>query len=345
MGKILASGLRDNVKIATKLPFWDVYKEQDMTSILDTQLKKLKTDRIDYYLLHSLNGKAWEKLLKLNVLNFIEKSLKSGKILNIGFSYHGDKDTFRTIIDAYPWIFTQIQFNYLDTNYQAGIAGVKYAYDKDISVVCMEPLRGGFLAKEPTEAIKNIWAESGKSWSPAEWSLRWILHHKQIVTLLSGMNEFAQVDENVKVVSNGKIGGLKDDELKRVKKVVKVCRSLNQIPCTKCNYCMPCPFGVQIPDCFDYYNNSQIGKQSNAKYFYMLTLGGLMSKAGNAGLCTSCGKCLPKCPQNIKIPQQMKKVKDEFEGFGYKFKKSFIKLFFIVRKTLKKMGLDNLTPN
>lgn len=335
LGKLLESGIREKVKIATKLPFWAVDTHKELFTTLDKQLQKLKTDRVDYYLLHSLNKNAWEKLLRLNVLDFIEKSIKNGKIINIGFSYHGDKDTFKKIIDAYPWIFTQIQFNYLDTECQAGIEGMYYAAKKDISVICMEPLRGGSLAEKPVENIQKIWDESKNRWSPCEWSLRWILNHKEIVTILSGMNSLEQLKENIKICSQ-KID-LSEEDIQRVNRVVKIHKSLNIIPCTKCNYCMPCPFGVEIPSCFDYFNNASTKKSSTAKYFYLLTLGGVLGKAGNTSLCTACGKCVPKCPQEIDIPKQMKLVKKELEGKTFRLKIFIIKLVLKITKIVKKL--------
>lgn len=320
LGKILSGSKRDKVKIATKLPPWSVKQKEDMNIIIDIQLKRLNTDRIDYYLLHTLQRENWKRLNSLDVLEFLENQKKIGKILYKGFSFHGDKETFIEIIDSYNWDFCQVQFNYLDVNRQAGLEGLKYAASKGIGIVIMEPLRGGALAKDPPKVIKQIWNESEIKRTPAEWSLRWIWNHPEVTCILSGMNEEKQIEENIRIACDAFPNSLTDEELTLVRRVAGKYHELMKIGCTGCGYCLPCPAGVNIPACFELFNRKNIfGDSWQSKVFYMGWVAGFSGgKPAYASLCKNCGKCVQKCPQHLPIPEYLRMVAKEFDGLEMK---------------------------
>ena len=320
LGKVLSKGKRDRVKIATKLPPWSVKTREDMDRILNSQLVRLKTDRIDYYLLHALQDENWKRLKNLGVLDFLDKAKKEGKIINSGFSFHGNKDSFKEIVDAYDWEICQIQYNYLDVNRQAGIEGLKYAASKDLGVIVMEPLRGGSLAGKVPKPIQEIWDRADVKRSAAEWAFRWIWNHPEVTVVLSGMNEEEHIDENLKVADEAFPGSLTDNELSLMKKAADKFHELMKIGCTGCGYCLPCPAGVDIPLCFELYNRKNMfGDWWHAKVFYMSWVAGFTSnKRAYASLCKNCGKCVEKCPQNLPIPKYLKEVAKEFDGIDLK---------------------------
>lgn len=334
IGKALKDGYREKVKIATKLPPWSVKKAEDMEMILNDQLNKLQVDCIDYYLLHALNDVNWKRLLEFGVFDFLEEQKKKGKIINIGFSFHGDKDTFKEIIDAYDWVFCMIQYNFLDENYQAGRGGLEYAYDKDIAVMVMEPLRGGTLANGIPEKIQAKYDKAQIKRSPAEWTLRWIWNHKEVTLLLSGMTEDAHIDENLKIASEVEKDSMAKGELKTIDEVKKMYEDMKKVPCTSCRYCIPCPFGVDIPRCFELFNAKNTMRVSKAKKFYWFQLGGITSKKAYASLCRDCGVCVPKCPQNIDIPKELFMVSKEMEGFTMKIAVFGANIFFAFQRKL-----------
>ena len=243
LGKALQDGYREKVKIATKLPHWSVRERADMDRILAGQLATLKTDHIDYYLLHSLGKESWEKLEKLGVLEFLDKAKAEGKIRNAGFSFHGTFDAFRQIVDAYDWQFCQIQYNFLDEHNQAGTAGLRYAAGKNLAVMVMEPLRGGNLAGPVPEEIQKIWDEAPVKRSPAEWGLRWVWNHPEVTVVLSGMNNEAHIDENIRTAGSALPQSLPPEDLARIDRVKETYRQLMKVGCTGCGYCMPCPAG------------------------------------------------------------------------------------------------------
>jgi hypothetical protein len=315
LGKALDGGYRDRVKIATKLPHWSVHEQADMDRILAGQLTKLRTDHIDYYLLHSLNRESFRKLLRLGVLEFLDKAKQSGKILNAGFSFHGTPDAFKEIIDVYDWQFCQIQYNFLDEHNQAGTEGLEYAASAGLAVMIMEPLRGGNLAGPVPDEVRAIWDESPVKRSPAEWALRWVWNHPEVTVVLSGMNDEAQIDENIRVAGTAKPGSLSPDELARIDRVKETYLRLMKVGCTGCGYCMPCPAGVDIPGCFSLYNARYLFPHDRtAKFQYFGRHGGLLAEESYAGLCRSCGKCAKACPQHLPIPGLMKEVSREMEG-------------------------------
>lgn len=315
LGRALSDGYREKVKLATKLPPWSVEKRIDMDNILDSQLKKLNTTYIDYYLVHSLDGKSWKKMDSLGVLDFLDSSKEKGTIINAGFSFHGRLDDFRKIIDSYDWDFCMIQYNILDEQNQAGTKGLEYAASKGIGVFVMEPLRGGNLSRNIPQGVQKIMDDSGENWSMAEWALRWVWDHPQVTLLLSGMNEEAHIEENIKIASNALPGSLTKDHVATIDKIKKEYRSLMKIDCTGCRYCLPCPANVNIPLCFELYNSKHMFVDSKVDTFdYAVGLGVANGVRGFASQCTNCGKCVSRCPQHLDIPALLPDVADEFEG-------------------------------
>ena len=243
------------MKVATKLPSWMVESRQDMDRYLAAQLAKLQTDHIDYYLLHSLNGNSWDKLEQLGAGEFLDQAMKDGRIVNAGFSFHGAAPDFVRIVDAYPWCFCQIQYNYMDQSSQAGTEGLEYAAAKGLGVIVMEPLRGGFLGSAtPPPAVAALWKEAKVRRTPAEWALRWIWNRPEVTVVLSGMNDEAQIGENLALASAAAANSLTAEELNLVERVAQTQRGLMKVGCTGCGYCTPCPSEVAIPNCFDAYN-------------------------------------------------------------------------------------------
>jgi predicted aldo/keto reductase-like oxidoreductase len=318
LGKALRGGYRNKVKVATKLPSWMIKTRADMDRYLNAQLGKLGTDHIDYYLLHSLDGTAWDNLERLGVLEFLAQAQKDGRIVNAGFSFHGLADDFIRIVDAHPWVFCQIQYNYLDQNYQAGTKGLEHAAAKGLGVIVMEPLRGGNLGlATPPPAVKAIWSEASHSRTPAEWALRWVWNRPEVTVILSGMNEETHIDENLAIAAEGRANSLTREELALVERVSATYRELMKIGCTGCGYCMPCPSNVMIPLCFEEYNKLHMfGGLEEGKFRYAFRMSGELidGQPGYASQCVTCGACLDKCPQHIQIPDMLAQVAAELEG-------------------------------
>lgn len=325
LGRVLSRGYREKVKIATKIPPYLVNKYEDFDKILLKQLSRLKTDYIDYYLIHMLTEvKTWERLLGIGIVKWIEEKKAEGKIKNIGFSYHGGKLEFEHIIDAYNWDFCMIQYNYLDENNQAGKSGLKYAAGKGIPVIVMEPLRGGMLAGKLPKDAKKVWDEAYIKRSPAEWGFLWVLNHPEVLTVLSGMSTMEMIDENIRIMSEGEAGSLTEQDFNLYKKATEVITGNVHVNCTGCNYCMPCPSGVDIPLCFSIWNESGISGKLHSKMNYVLR-----TDKHNASLCTQCGKCEKHCPQGIEIRNRLGEASKDLEGLYYK------PVRFLVRKVMK----------
>lgn len=320
VGRALAGGYRDKVKLATKLPSWLLEKREDMDRFLNAQLEKLQTDHIDYYLVHALVGDLWDRVNALGVREFLDAAKADGRIRNAGFSFHGAGEDFRRIVDTYDWDFCQIQFNFLDETNQAGTRGLAYAAQKGLGVIVMEPLRGGNLTRNIPAAVQEIWDEAEVKRSPAEWALRWIWNHPEATVVLSGMNDEAHVAENIRIAGQGLPHSLSPAELQLVKRVEGKYRELMKVGCTACQYCMPCPNGVNIPLCFEEYNNLFLkGNPDEEKFMYAARLGGAVG-TGNpefASLCVQCGECVEKCPQHIPIPEMLEAVVMDLEGPGF----------------------------
>lgn len=331
LGRALAEGYREKVKLATKQPQWMVKSPKDMDMFLKKQLEKLNTDHIDYYLIHNLVGSSWENIRDLGVTDFLDRAKADGRIINAGFSYHGNAEDFKDIVDGYDWDFCQIQYNFLDENIQAGRKGLEYAASCDLGVVIMEPLRGGNLAAPVPAEVMDIWNKADVKRGPVEWALRWVWSHPAVTVVLSGMNEPYQVEENLKFAEEGLADSLTPKELELIKIVADKYTELMKINCTGCRYCMPCPQRVDIPACFEMYNNLYMfdGKD-RLMVMYAAKLGGILRGAEKnlASQCVQCGQCLDACPQHLPIPQLLEKVVEDFEGPDVEKRMEFAKKLF-----------------
>ncbi len=327
LGRVLAKGYRDKVKIATKIPPYLIKKYEDLDKIFYMQLERLQTDHIDYYFIHMLTDvKIWSRLVNLGILKWIEEKKEKGQIINVGFSYHGGKEEFIKLVDVYDWEFCMIQYNYLDENNQAGKSGLEYASAKGLPVMVMEPLRGGKLITNLPKEVYNVWEAAQVKRTPAEWAFRWIWNHPEVTVVLSGMNSQEMIEENIKVASQVQANSFTNDELDMFRKVRQILNEKIKVPCTGCSYCMPCPKGVDIPTCFSCYNDREIeGKLASRMKYIMQT--SLKSEAHNASLCVECGQCEKHCPQNIAIMKELKNVTKTMEGFYYKPARILIKKF------------------
>lgn len=305
VAKLLKDGYREKVKLATKLPSWLINSPEDMDKYLDEQLNRLQTDHIDFYLVHSLNKTVWEKLKKLGIGEFLDKAIKDKRIRHAGFSFHDTHEYFNEIVDYYDWSFCQIQFNYLDEDFQAGLDGLNYAAAKDMGIVIMEPLRGGKLANDLPSEVHAAFESSGIKRSPAQWALRWVLNHPKVSVALSGMNTMQQIKENIEVSEQTPPDSMTDEETDIINQAKHMLKSRIKINCTACKYCLPCPAGVNIPGCFTMYNSHHMfGKEEN--YIRM------MPEDQRASKCVECGQCEEHCPQSIAIREELKKVKELF---------------------------------
>jgi predicted aldo/keto reductase-like oxidoreductase len=298
LGRALRGGLRNKVHLATKLPSWAVETAADFDRLLNEQLKRLQTEHIDFYLLHALKSDWWLKLRNLGVLEFLDRAIRDDRIGAAGFSFHDELPRFKRIVDAYDWSFCQIQYNYMDEEIQAGREGLDYAVARGLGVVVMEPLRGGHLARESAADIQALWDGAPVRRTPAEWALRWVWDHPGVTTVLSGMNDPAQVAENCRIAEQATPRSLSGEELTVIDQVRDNLRQRIKVPCTSCGYCLPCPAGVNIPRIFNIYNDRFIyGDPLFPHRIYTIT----MNAAELAGNCTRCGKCEQHCPQHIPI--------------------------------------------
>lgn len=307
VAKIIKDGYRKKVKIATKLPVWLIETREDMDKYLNEQLERLEIETIDFYLLHSLNKNVWEKLKLLGVDDFLDKAIEDGRIKHAGFSYHDAGEYFNEIIDYYNFSFCQIQFNYLDEDYQAGLDGLNYAYKKGLGIVVMEPLRGGKLVENLPKQVKDIFNKANIKRSPAQWALEWVWNHKEVPILLSGMSRLEQVIENVETASSFKEDSLTRTSLEKdtIEEVKKIFKDNIQVNCTECKYCMPCPQGVDIPKNFNVYNDYYVFGDRDSYY--------KIDEEARASNCIGCGICESHCPQGISIALEMEEIKTLFE--------------------------------
>ena len=309
LGEILErNGLRDQVHIATKLPQYLVKNRDSLDKYFDEELSRLRTDRVDYYLMHHLTDIAqWERLKTVGVLDWIAEKKAAGAIRNIGFSYHGNSDNFLKILADYDWDFCQIQYNYLDETTQAGVVGLKAAAARGIPVVIMEPLRGGKLVNKLPEAAKQLMARHERGWSPADWGLRWLWDQPEVTVVLSGMNSLAMVEENVRIASEAAVGAFSAEDRAFLQRILDIIREKEKVGCTGCRYCMPCPKGVDIPGYFSSYNLMYTeSKVSGWRHFFQAVA--LSAEPSFASQCVQCGKCEKHCPQGIPIREQLKKA-------------------------------------
>ena len=319
LGEILERNhIRENVMIATKLPQYLISSNAGLDRYFNEQLTRLRTSYVDYYLMHHLTDIAmWEKLKKVGVLDWIEEKKKSGAIRNIGFSYHGNSDGFLKILNDYDWDICQIQYNYFDEVSQAGVVGLKAAAAKGVPVVIMEPLRGGKLVGMLPEAAKKVMRDSGREWSPAEWSFRWLYNQTEVTVVLSGMNSLDIVRENCNTASLAGVGQFTENDFKTIAEVIEKIRELEKVGCTGCRYCMPCPEGVDIPGIFRCYNAMYTESKSQGRFQYAQTVG-MTREPAFATQCIGCGKCEKHCPQNIPIREKLKEADKEVRPLRYK---------------------------
>jgi predicted aldo/keto reductase-like oxidoreductase len=330
LGDALSGGYRERVKIATKLPPFMVSKLEGAKKIFETQCTKLKTDYIDYYLLHMLTDKATlDRMISIGVMDWLEQLKSEGTIKNIGFSFHGSKTDFEEIVTAYPWDFCQIQYNYLDENNQATKSGLQLAHSLGMPVIIMEPLRGGKLVNNLPDQVIKEFKSFDSNRTPAEWGLRWIWNHSEVTVILSGMSDEDQIAENIRIASDAKANSLSEAELNMFDRVKAILLAKTKVPCTGCGYCMPCPAGVNIPGCFSAYNDKYLLSGKRGRFKYMQTLGTLSKQPAYASLCRECGKCEHHCPQHIEIRNQLKAVSKEMEGPLFK------PVTYIARKIMK----------
>ena len=314
-GKVLAkNNIRDKINIATKLPHYLMKTREDMDKNFKEQLERINTDHIDYFLMHMLpDMNTFKVLVERGAFEWAEQLKKSGVIRKIGFSFHGNSDTFIELLNAYNWDFCQVQYNYLDEHSQAGRRGVEEAYRKNIPVIIMEPLRGGRLVNNLPHKAKAIINNSNRHYTAAEWSFRWLYNQPAVSVVLSGMNSMDMLDENIRIANSVTIDSFTDEDYKTINLITDAINEKVKIPCTGCSYCMPCPCGVDIPGSFSAYNRAYTDNFfSGIKQYIMCQV--LKSEPNRASQCTQCGRCEQHCPQHIEIRNELKRVKKKYEN-------------------------------
>lgn len=312
------TALRDRVFVADKLPHGKVRSLDDAERLFSTSLQRLGTGRIDYYLMHNVVTCAqWERLVALGIEGWVAQKKASGAIGQVGFSFHGTFPEFKKLLDAYDWDFVQIQYNYVNERYQAGRDGLELAAGRGLPVVVMEPLLGGKLAGGLPAGARRIFEQVEPQASPASWGLRWLWDQPEVTVVLSGMNTAAQLDDNCAVAEKTAPGSLTDAERAAVEAVRDEFRRTFRVPCTGCNYCMPCPKGINIPASFAAYNESfSLGWFTGLKHYAMS--GGAAGDLHLAGDCVRCGACARKCPQGIAVPDELQAVCRRLQPPGLK---------------------------
>jgi predicted aldo/keto reductase-like oxidoreductase len=308
VGRALRDGYRGKVKVATKLPSWLVKSAADFDRLLDTQLERLQMDSVDFYLLHSLDHTRWPRLRDLGVISWAEKAMAKGRFRHLGFSFHDDAQSFRTILDAYHWAMCQVQYNYMDVDNGPTAAGVRHAASRGIAVVVMEPLLGGKLVSPPP-AVQEVWRRAGRTRSPVAWALDWLWDQPEVTTVLSGMSTPEQVDENVALAAGSRTGSLEEQERALYPLARAAYEGLSLIPCTRCGYCVPCPHGVDIPENLAVYNQARMYGPESARGQYAWWKKALEVHTFDHDIralrCEQCEECLDKCPQSIPISTWM----------------------------------------
>ena len=309
LGQILErNGVRDQVYIATKLPQYIIQHRSAFDRYFNEELKRLRTDHVDYYLLHQMADYAqWEKMRDLGIEEWVAEKKRSGAIRNFGFSYHGPTEHFLKILAAYDWDFCQIQYNYRDEHTQAGVTGLKAAAARGIPVVIMEPLRGGKLVNLLPEESKKRIARDERGWTPAEWAFRWLYNQPEVTVVLSGMNSLEMVEENLKTASEARVGEFTARDFDLIEQISQDIRRKEKVGCTGCRYCMPCPQGVDIPTAFRCYNTMYSESKWAGRFQYLLSTG-FSREPATAKRCIECGKCEKHCPQGIPIREKLKEA-------------------------------------
>lgn len=326
------NGIREKINIATKMPPYLCVKSSDLNRLFEEECKRLRTDYIDFYLMHMLTDiEGFNKLKKLGFEDWVKEKKESGRIKRIGFSFHGTSKMFIEILNAYDWDFAQIQYNYLDEHTQAGVEGLKAAEAKGIPVIIMEPLRGGKLVTNlPADAVKAM-DDSGRNWSPAEWGLRWLWNQSGVTCVLSGMNSLDMVDENCRIASEATENSLTDADFEVYSKVKDAILRTTKVPCTGCRYCMPCPKNVDIPNLFAAWNHmySEGKHEARMEYFRLVAL---RKEKSNPSQCVGCGKCESHCPQGIDIRKKLKEAEREVFPWYYKVEAFFMRIMMFAKR-------------
>ncbi len=319
LGELLERNhLRDQVNIATKLPQYLVRKASDLEKYFQEELRRLRTDRIDYYLMHMLTDpESWRKLERLGIRDWLAEKKANGQIRHAGFSYHGNTGLFLELLEVYDWDFCQIQYNYMDEHTQAGRAGLKAAAGKGIPVIIMEPLRGGKLVHLLPEKAKALFRESGRDWSPAEWGLRWLWDQSEVTCVLSGMNSLDMVEENCRIASETTPGSMTEKDFDILKQVKSEIQKTVKVGCTGCGYCMPCPKGVDIPGAFRCYNEMYTEGRGVGRKEYWQTVA-LRRDSAFPSQCVSCGRCEARCPQKLPVPSLLKEADKALRPWPYR---------------------------
>ena len=337
LGQILQrNGIRDKVHVATKLPQYLIQRSTAFDRYFDEQLRRLRTDHIDYYLMHQLTDFAqWEKLKELGILDWIAEKKRTGAIRNIGFSYHGASGQFLKILEDYDWDFCQIQYNYRDEHTQAGVTGLKAAAARGIPVVIMEPLRGGKLVNLLPEAAKKDIARSARGWTPAAWAFRWLYNQPEVTVVLSGMNSLEMVEENVRTASEARVGDFTPDDHALIAQVCRHISRTEKVGCTGCRYCMPCPQGVDIPGAFRCYNAMYSESRSAGRFQYAQTAA-MTREPAFPTQCIGCGKCERHCPQGIPIREKLKEADKALRPLPYRLGIAIVRKFMFRRAPAQK---------
>lgn len=308
-GKALKDGYREKVFLADKMPAWYAKSPEDVAAIFEEQLKRLDVDSIDMYLVHNISAPIWKLVQKHNVLPFLEEQKAKGRIKRIGFSFHDELPLFKEVVDSYDWDFCQIQLNYMDAEFQAGVEGLKYAADKGLSVIIMEPLKGGKITDSIPDSIQQMWDSAEIRRTPVEWAFKWVANFPEVTTILSGMSNMAQLEDNIRIFQDLKADSLTEKEEAIIKNVADQYNSLIQYSCTACKYCLPCTVKINIPGVISYYNDWFLFGQNPKIREDYLTWNGPGRRAED---CTDCKVCESKCPQGLPISEIMKKAASQF---------------------------------
>ncbi|MBQ5376722.1 MAG: aldo/keto reductase [Lachnospiraceae bacterium] len=330
LGEILERNhIRDKVNIATKLPQYLIGNRAALDKYFNEELKRLRTDHVDYYLMHHMTAmNQWDKLLKVGIIEWIQEKKAAGQIRNIGFSYHGNTEDFIGILDAYDWDFCQIQYNYMDEHTQAGRKGLEHAAAKGVPVVIMEPLRGGKLVNLLPEKAKEQIRSYEKGYTPAELGLRWLWNQPEVTVVLSGMNSLEMVEENCRIAADAKAGAFDEKDFALIEEVKRIISESELVGCTGCRYCMPCPKGIDIPALFRSYNMTALESKSAARFEYAQTVG-LRKEPAFATQCIGCGKCEQHCPQSIPIREKIKEADKVVRPLPYKVGINLVRKFML----------------
>ncbi|MBQ8000115.1 MAG: aldo/keto reductase [Ruminococcus sp.] len=312
------NNVRKKINIATKMPHYLVKSRETLDKIFDEELRRLRTDYVDYYFMHMLTDiSAWRRMCDLGVLEWLEEKKASGAIRQVGFSYHGNTEMFCTLVDAYDWDFCMIQYNYMDEHSQAGRRGLQYAHQKGLPVMIMEPLRGGKLVSRLPSEAKKLFSDYKKQYTPAQWAFRWLYNQPEVTVVLSGMNTMEMVLDNINTASTAQVGDLTPEDEEMLQCVVRAINSKMKVGCTGCGYCVPCPKKVDIPGTFAAYNRKYAeGWFPAMKEYVMCTA--LRGDSTAASNCIGCGKCEQHCPQNIPIREKLREAQKELETPIYK---------------------------